>query len=293
MSLFDHTSRDKPLPVEPIKTHDLPECLFAPVLHDCPIRQKVHGSGYGPDAVATKKIKGFSPPPTPKNQDEYYNPKIPKCALRESVSSSGYGVRAVKSKKDEQHKTTRVGRDVVTARSEASSNPNEIMPKRLKSAIRLKDSTVSSGYAHVVTGGRTYSPRKPKRGEELAANVTLPPERNPTFQPQLHLSAKARKLRDQISSRRLQPKKMRSDYGLVGNTTVKRFEGLPNDLLKTPTREMPPDTRDNDGFILDGVALRSREQGSAGNHGRVISTDNYHGTSFNDIVSSPAERDTY
>ena len=51
-----------------------------------------------------------------------------------------------------------------------SDNPHEVMPKRLKSARRLRDTATSSGYACAVTGGREYRPGLAKRGE-LAAKV--------------------------------------------------------------------------------------------------------------------------
>jgi len=298
MSLFDQSSRviDKAPAQQPIKTQDINECLFAPVLNECPIREKVRGSGYGPDSWATKSIKGFTPPESPSNPDEYYKPELPECTLRATVSSSGYGVKAVKTKKPEEDLTkTRPKTAATSGHSEASTNPHEIMPKRLKSAKALKSSTTSSGYAQVVTGGRAYNPSKhpAKRGEN-ATSVALPAARNPTFKPQLHLSKTAKKLREKVAGRRLEPKGYRSETGLMGSTSTP-FQGAPSDLLKTPTRVIAPDSRlvDSGGFILDGVAVSNREA----NQGRAASSDVYHGTSFIDTVNSPPkmerEKDVY
>lgn len=267
-----------------IMSHEAAECTFHPKGNTSDVKTITPSSGYGPDriAVTIPKPKEFKRVPDP---DETFKPALVKsknsAALRQAVPSSGYGRRAASARiLTPKKKVPSVGYSA----GPPSGNPHEVMPKRLKSARRLRDTATSSGYACAVTGGREYRPGLAKRGELAAKDVPLPEGRNPSFQPELFLSQKAKAMREVIPGRRLKPRTGHPGYAdnYTDNTRGDvNYDDLysPYELMKSPERDVADEGASpyGDGFILDGVAAAVRETGLVGNPSNPLSAGIKHG----------------
>jgi len=137
----------------------------------------VSSSAYGQKTATVKE------PPPPKPEPELtLKPKMGKSTLREKARSSGYGTASIRKEKPKDF------------RPKPTFQP--VMPPRLKFKAKYEKKVASSGY-----GVKSMSNYRRKRGELAKKDVELPEARNPTFQPQLHISKEAKKLAKETPSR--------------------------------------------------------------------------------------------
>eukprot|EP00041_Stephanoeca_diplocostata_P026938 m.734291 g.734291 ORF g.734291 m.734291 type:complete len:301 (+) comp23081_c0_seq1:155-1057(+) len=233
-----------------IKTHEREHCKFEPQLGEDAIRKNVAGSNYGKGP-----IQHFErPSPTP-NPDEIFHPKLDHCNIRERISSSGYGKRNVIDVYEK-----RAASADPTARVQPTFKPET--NKRGISA-KIKKEVPSSGYGCRPSSGQSkvYRPGQALRGELARQRVQMPPQSTPSFQPQLHLSKKAKELRETVKARREQTEKWHSRPREPRLYSPKAWTGPPCEIATTPSRTSASSYFDNDyqgGFILDGVAVGFR-----------------------------------
>lgn len=166
-----------------IPSHEEEHCDFKPRLQDLNVdagnslRSKVSSSAYGRRTAVAKEI----PPPAPE-PELTLKPAMPKSELRERARSSGYGKASIRKEKPKNY------------RPKPTFQP--VMPPKLKFKAKYEKTVPSSGY-----GVKSMSNYRHKRGEHAKRTVELPANRNPTFQPQLHISKEAKKLKDETPSR--------------------------------------------------------------------------------------------
>lgn len=143
---------------------------------------------------------------------------------------------------------------------------------RLKAAKKLEAEVGSSGYADALNGTQIYSPVKGQHGTKSVrgeyARVAamkkgiLPPERNPTFQPKLHLSNKAKKMRETI----------REKKPLYWPRYVSRSAHASDSVPRVPIDprfgQMPDDVMwhaPHSGFVVDAIAFSTQKRATVGN----------------------------
>lgn len=113
-------------------------------------------------------------------------------------------------------------------------------------------------------GAGRYKPKgKGPRGDAAAKPGLLPPERTPTFQPKLHLSKKAQKMKEHIKGRRLDGLKKTPDDRRDSYVAAPLLMP-PCEVIKDDVVEPVVDRTGEAGFVLDCVAFSRGEANVVG-----------------------------
>mmetsp|Transcript_37251 Transcript_37251/g.97658 ORF Transcript_37251/g.97658 Transcript_37251/m.97658 type:complete len:328 (+) Transcript_37251:293-1276(+) len=249
-----------------ILSHEKEECKFRPDLPPDSYRDKVAKANYGKEYVPPK-------PKEVKEVDEKAERKTFKPdlnvgkngeILRQMVPSTRYGKKAVKN----------IYESRAAKKNELRPKPN-FQPKVNKG--RLRSEIPSSGYAD----GAVYKPGKAKRGD-VARRPDAPQF---SFQPQLHLSKRAKELAKSVKKKYPKGKRVSQDewHARPREPRVyspKKWEGPSAVVVAAPPKYQYADeseSYDTGGFILDSVAFSTRGSAEYSSMAGYTKTGGYRG----------------